>query len=116
MRFILTFLLLLSYSNSFSCYNEYYALDAKGRVHPVEINLRKFKQTFNKQYLEKQLAYLGIKMESPESEIKSEKVDSPKEAASKPKKKSDNSILLLGLTLVTLIVAIFTYFKTRKRK
>ncbi|WP_341904346.1 tetratricopeptide repeat protein [Fluviicola taffensis] len=62
MRCVLTLLLLFSYSTSFSCYNEYYALDAKGRVHPVEIRTRKFKQAFNKQYLEKQLIELELKL------------------------------------------------------
>jgi tetratricopeptide (TPR) repeat protein len=58
MRFFLTFLLLVSYTNSFSCFNEYYALDAKGHSHPVEINPSKFRQGFNKESLEKQLISL----------------------------------------------------------
>lgn len=63
MRCILTLLLLFGYSTGFSCYNEYYALDAKGRVHPVEINPRRFKQAFDKKYLEKQLIDLELKLQ-----------------------------------------------------
>ncbi|MGV3611534.1 MAG: hypothetical protein ACO1N0_11330 [Fluviicola sp.] len=63
MRFILTLLLLLSYSNSFSCYNEYYALDAKGQFHQIEETKRiLFMQHFDLIDIEKQLISLEQKL------------------------------------------------------
>jgi len=64
---------------------------------------------------EKLLAYLGIKIENPESEIKAEKADSSKEITTEVKKKSDNSTLWIGLTIVGLILSIFAYFRAKKR-
>lgn len=66
---------------------------------------------------EKLLAYLGIETENPtEEKIETEKTDLTKETIIKPKKKSDNSMLWIGLTLVLLIISIFTYFKTKRKK
>lgn len=62
----------------------------------------------------KLLSYSGIEPEKTETKKDSSESKKTKEVVKK--KKSDNSILLLGLTLVTLIIAIFTYFKTRKKK
>lgn len=62
MRFILTFLLLISYFNSFSCYNEYHVLDAKGNFHPFEMDRIRFNQAFDRQSLEKQLIALEQKL------------------------------------------------------
>lgn len=62
MRCILTFLLLFCYSTGFSCFNEYYALDAKGNFHPIEMDRIRFNQKFDKQALEKQLIALEQKL------------------------------------------------------
>jgi len=63
MRYILTFLLLLlSYSTGFSCYNEYYALDAKGHFHQIEMDRIKFPQYFDQRSIEKQLISLEQKL------------------------------------------------------
>lgn len=130
MRCFLTLLLLLCYSTGFSCYNEYYALDAKGHSHLIEIDATKFYQAFDSGSLEKQLidwfkietnpqkllGYLGIKTESTKEEkIESQKSDSTKEVATKPKKKTDRSMLWIGLTIVGLVLSIFAYFKAKKK-
>lgn len=62
MRFILTFLLLLCYSSSFSCYNEYHVLDAKGNFHPFEMDRIRFNQAFDQRKIEKQLIALEQKL------------------------------------------------------
>jgi len=66
---------------------------------------------------QKLLDYLGIKIESPKEEkIESQKSDSPMEVTAKSKKKSDNSMLWIGLTIVGLVLSIFAYFNTKKKK
>lgn len=131
MRCMLTLLLLVSYSTGFSCYNEYYALDAKGHSHPIEMDQIRFNQAFDSESLEKQLidwfkiktnperllSYLGIKIKSPKKEkIESQKSDSTKEFTAKPKKKTDRSMLWIGLTIVVFVISIFVYFTAKKKK
>jgi tetratricopeptide (TPR) repeat protein len=58
MRCILTSLLLLCYSTSFSCFNEYYALDSKGNFHQIEMDQIRFNQAFDQRKIEKQLINL----------------------------------------------------------
>lgn len=70
---------------------------------------------------DKLLAFAGLKRieeeqkqtepEKPEKSVLQKKV-----SGSYPKNKSNNSMLWIGLTLVVLIVAIFTYFKAKRRK
>lgn len=64
MRFIFTFLLLLSYSASFSCYNEYYALDAKGHFHQMDLREIRFQKNFDQRQIEKKLIQLGKKLQT----------------------------------------------------
>ncbi|WP_294674550.1 hypothetical protein [uncultured Fluviicola sp.] len=64
MRYTLTFLLLSCYTYVFSCYNEFYALDAKGRFHQVEVGAIRFQTNFDLRRVENQLAKLGKKLQS----------------------------------------------------
>jgi tetratricopeptide (TPR) repeat protein len=62
MRCLLTFLLLLSYSAAFTCYNEYYALDAKGHFHQVDIGEIRFQKNFDQHKIERKLIQLEEKL------------------------------------------------------
>lgn len=62
MRFLLTILFLLSRSLSFSCYNEYYALDAKGHFHQMEIGAIRFNKNFDQRQIERKLIQLQKKL------------------------------------------------------
>ncbi len=63
MRFILTLLLVSCFTTGFSCYNEYYALDAKGNFHPIEMDKIRFNQFFDQKDIEKQLIQLERKLQ-----------------------------------------------------
>ena len=64
---------------------------------------------------QKLLGYLGIKIESPKEEkVESQKPDSTKEVTTK--NKTDRSALWIGLTIMGLVLSIFSYFKTKKKK
>lgn len=63
---------------------------------------------------EKILAYAGIGFENPgKAEEKNRRAEKTKSTA--PKKKPDNSMLWIGLTMAGLIIAIFTYFKSKRK-
>lgn len=64
MRCLLTFLLLFSYSAGFSCYNEYYSLDAKGHFHQVDIGEIRFQKNFDQHQIERKLIQLGKKLQT----------------------------------------------------
>lgn len=67
---------------------------------------------------EKLLSYLSVKPESSEdNKVEAKKAISNTDKAknSKPKKKADNSMLWIGLTLAILIISIFTYFKSKRK-
>jgi len=63
-RYLFTFLLFLSYSASFGCYNEYYALDAKGHFHQVDVGMIRFQINFDQQKIERKLIQLGKKLQT----------------------------------------------------
>jgi len=62
MRFSLTFLVVFLYFNSFSCYNEFYALDSKGNFHPIEMGAIRFDKNFDLHRIEKKLAQIAGKL------------------------------------------------------
>lgn len=64
MRCLLTFLLLFSYSASFSCYNEYYSLDAKGHFHQVDMGEIRFQKNFDLHQIERKLIQLEKKLQT----------------------------------------------------
>lgn len=64
MRCLLTFLLLLNYSAGFSCYNEYYALDAKGHFHQIGIGEIRFQKNFDQHQVERKLIQLEKKLQT----------------------------------------------------
>lgn len=95
-----------------------------------------FNQTFDKKEIESQLndlsfefkskkietdpdvllSYTSIKQETSEDKNVDDKKSVPAKAKdSKPVKKTDNSMLWIGLTLVVLIISIFTYFKSKRK-
>ena len=61
-RYFFTFLLTLSSFASFGCYNEYYALDAKGHFHQVEMDKIRFNQYSDLKTIENQLLSLEKKL------------------------------------------------------
>lgn len=63
MRYLFTFIMLFASTASFSCYNEYYALDAKGNFHPIEMDNIRFNQFFDQKIIEKQLIKLERKLQ-----------------------------------------------------
>ncbi|MDF3025947.1 MAG: hypothetical protein K0S23_254 [Fluviicola sp.] len=64
MRCLLTFLLLLIYSTGFSCYNEYYALDAKGHFHQMGMGEIRFQKNFDQRQIERKLIQLEEKLQT----------------------------------------------------
>lgn len=64
MRYILTSLLLSCYTHVFPCYNEFYALDAKGQFHQVDVGAIRFQTHFDLRRVENQLVKLQKKLQS----------------------------------------------------
>lgn len=64
MRSILTLLLLSCYSIPFCCYNEFYALDAQGHFHQMDVGAIRFQTNFDLHRVEKQLIKLGTKLQT----------------------------------------------------
>lgn len=66
----------------------------------------------------KLLAFVGLKVveeKQTQVEVKKEKAEKKKTTQSKSGKKTDNSMLWIGLTMTVLIIAIFTYFKSKRK-
>lgn len=64
MRYLFTFIVLFASTTSFSCYNEYYALDANGNFHQVDIGAIRFQKNFDQQKIERKLIQLKKKLET----------------------------------------------------
>lgn len=63
---------------------------------------------------DKLLSYLGLKrIEEKAAAI--EPIEEKEKTTTGHEKKSDNSMLWIGLTLAVLIISIFTYFKAKKK-
>lgn len=64
MRYLFAFLLLFSCTAVFSCYNEYYALDAKGHFHQMGMGEIRFQKNFDQRQIERKLIQLGKKLQT----------------------------------------------------